>query len=110
MSVRISQEVLMSHRLLFGSMRSSQTVAKLVLKKLKDEEPYCDKLLDTLRTNPVDSKINALPPSRAAILVTHYKKLTHIALRMIFPCMANISRSSKSLVRDSNRANYEICG
>lgn len=63
MTVRISQEVLMSYRVLFGQTRSSRIIAKSVLRRLRDHEPHYDELLEDLCTRPCDSKIAALPPS-----------------------------------------------
>ncbi|OTA87934.1 hypothetical protein M434DRAFT_130619 [Hypoxylon sp. CO27-5] len=62
--VQLHQEVLMSYRLLFGQRRGSRRLAKVALRKLKEEQgDDYDDLLDLLCTHRCDNSIRGLPPS-----------------------------------------------
>ncbi|KAK0610363.1 hypothetical protein B0T17DRAFT_110878 [Bombardia bombarda] len=62
---QLHQEIILSYRLLFGQKHASRRLAKIALKKLREErraDEY-DELLDLLCAHPHDKKIRQLPAS-----------------------------------------------
>ena len=60
---RISQEVLMSYRLLFGQKQISRKAGRAELERLKCRDPHYDPLLDVLCTHNYGAIITKLPAS-----------------------------------------------
>ena len=61
--VQVSQEVLMSYRLLFGQTRGARGLAKAALKVLQHQDPHYDQLLELLSARAYDHTLAALPSS-----------------------------------------------
>lgn len=62
-AARISKEVLMSFRLLFGQTRRSRGQAKLILKELREQDQFFDQLLETVCAKSRQEADDLLLPS-----------------------------------------------
>ena len=61
--VQVSQEVLMSYRLLFGQTRGARGLVKAALKVLQHQDPHYDQLLEVVAAGPYNHTLAALPSS-----------------------------------------------